>query len=382
MRALLMLGVDVAGYALFLPYWPWRRLLAGGISIPDGGRIAVFRLDGIGDLILSEPALRALRLAYPKARITLFVNKWSADVAGLIDGIDEVVPLEAPFFAAFKGKPDWAAFLRDRQVVKRHGAGGSFELAIDMRGDFLSILPAWFAAAKSLVARASRGGGFLLSRVLRQEEEGTISEVELNVRLAEKITGGQAQRDKPRLKPVPESAFSGPVGDWLRSTGGDYICLAVAAPYATRVYPEEKWVNVIQLLRRKYAGAIGVLGARGDHEQCEKVVSGAGGNVFDLAGKFSLLETATVISKARLLAGNDGGLIHIASAYNVPLVQLFGPTNPACFGHAGPGEVVLQESCDLSPCSEWVCSMPESRCMDRIDPSKIAENCLRLLKLI
>jgi hypothetical protein len=87
-RALLILASDVAGYGVLFPYWIWRRMVSKRPAADMVRRVALFRLDGVGDLVLSEPAIEAFRRRYRQARITLFVNKWAIDVAELIPWVD------------------------------------------------------------------------------------------------------------------------------------------------------------------------------------------------------------------------------------------------------------------------------------------------------
>lgn len=379
-RAIIMLAVDILGYVLFFPYVMFRRLKGLAFDPQKASRIAVFRLDGIGDLILSEPALKALRAAFPNAHISLFVNKWAGGLAELLSGHDEIVPLDAPMFKAFKGKLDWPAVLKERRVMRRFGRAEPFDLAIDLRGDILSIINAYWLGARWLVSRASRAGGFLLTNVIRQPEEGSISESELNLNFVGHLSGRKFKNEKPRLKLIPGSMRQGALGEILMKIGDDYICLAVSAPYETRCYPIEKWIEVIRLIRQEYNGPIVILGAQEDFERCESIACRAGKNVYNMAGKFSLRESAACIAGARMFIGNDGALIHIASALNLPVVQLFGPADSVCFGHHGQHEHIIHKECPYNPCDETHCRITQNWCMDRITPKEVFETALPYLK--
>jgi ADP-heptose:LPS heptosyltransferase len=374
-----MLITDVVGYICLFPYVIARRLKGRRFDPEKVSRIAVFRLDGIGDLVLSGPALRALRAAFPKAGVSLFVNKWSAGLADLLDGVDEVIAFEAPMFSAFKGKTDWSALFRERKILRRRGKAGPFDLAIDLRGDFLSIVEAHWLGATWLISRASRGGGFLLTNVVSQPEEGAISEVKLDLEFIERLAGKKFDIENPRLKPVPESAKGERLRTLLQVIGTDYICLAVCAPYDIRCYPTDKWVEAIALIRQKYDGPMVILGGQNDFLRCESVASRAGGKMYNAAGKLTLPETVSCIAGCRLFIGNDGGLIHIASATGRPLVQLFGPADPVCFGHYGPNEHVIQKPCPYNPCAQTSCLVPDNWCMAQITPGEIMDAARRYL---
>ena len=118
LRAMLMGMADVFGYVFVWPFFVGRRLRSRTVSKDSIDSIVVFRLDGIGDLVLSEPAMRALRAQFPNARITLVVNDWGTDIASLFDSVDTVIGLEAPQFKAFKGRGSVAAFCQYSKPVR------------------------------------------------------------------------------------------------------------------------------------------------------------------------------------------------------------------------------------------------------------------------
>ena len=229
LRAMLMGMADVFGYVFVWPFLVGRRLRSRTISKDSIDSILVFRLDGIGDLVLSEPAMRALRTQFPEARITLVVNDWGKDLASLFDSVDTVVGLEAPQFKAFKGRGSVAACRRDGETLRRLGAEGQ-DLVLDLRGDLLSIWPAHQVRGRMLVSRRSRGGGFLLTRIIDQPEEGTVSEVALNLSFVQKLFNGETAAAVPRLAPVGPDGLSDGGRELIDGLPSTYLVLAVAAP--------------------------------------------------------------------------------------------------------------------------------------------------------
>jgi heptosyltransferase II len=373
-RALLMLSVDVLGYLFLHPYVIYRRFKGAAFQTENVLRIAVFRLDGIGDLVLSGPALRGLRTSFPKAHITLFVNDWSVGLAELLEGPDEIVALMAPLFKSFKGAARLKDIWMERNVLKKIGKKKRFDLAIDLRGDFLSILSAWWLGAKWFASRSSRGGGFLLTNVISQPNEGRMSEVDLNTEFVVLLTGQSLEKEKARLRPIPDSVRQSLISKMPASVGKDYLCMAVSAPYESRCYPIKEWIKVIELIQETYDKPILILGGQNDRERCASVADLADENVHSLAGQLSMVESIACIAGSRLVIGNDGGLIHVASALNRPVIQLFGPDDPVCFGHYGEHEHIIHKHCPCNPCAQNTgCRIPENWCMARIDPTEIAD---------
>ncbi len=369
-RALMMLAVDVCGYGVLWPWTLWRWWRGRRYHPQKVRRIAVVRPDGIGDLVLSAACIGSLKEFFPTAEVTLFVNQWSRGIAEMIPGVDKIVYLDAPFFSAFKHKLRIQEIFQERKRLKAIGAGKEFDLALDLRGDFFSILQAFWLKASYLMARPSRAGGFLLTHRVVQPQEGRVSEIELNndfVRIVSCSPESQTANTRPTLTLTPE--ISKP--DCLSAIGDDYLCLAVAAPYATRCYPPHLWLRLIRLIRSEYYKPMVLLGAAGEREYCQRIADQAGPSVHNLAGKLTLAQSAACIADCRMFIGSDGGLIHIASAFRRPLIQLFGPASSTCFGHFGENEYVLQEECLYNPCAEPHCRNLPNWCMEQIAPEKI-----------
>lgn len=240
-RALLLFAFDLAGFALVWPFFLWRRARGLRFRPEEVRSIAVFRLDGIGDLVLSTIALAALQDLLPAARVTLFVNRWAVDLAGLLPGVAEVVELQAPQFDAFKTGRGWmGSLVQELRLLRRLGCGRRFDLGVDLRGDALSVLPLAVLGPRFLCSRTSRAGGFLVTNPVTQVAEGEIAEAELHVGLVEKVAGRAWTRRQVTLAVPPARARANvaarlPVG----VLDAPYVCLAVAAPYAARCYAPE-----------------------------------------------------------------------------------------------------------------------------------------------
>ena len=160
--------------------------------------VLVLRLDRMGDVLMSLPALARLRAALPRARIRLAVGRWSEEVARAAP-VDEVLVWSAPWAARAGESADSLRGLWGRaRALRRVG----LDLGIDLQGDLRSALLLALAGARRRVGYANTGGAYLLTDVVPLDE--TVSWVEQNqAAVAAAVHGGGARpvrgpRDRPR----------------------------------------------------------------------------------------------------------------------------------------------------------------------------------------
>jgi lipopolysaccharide heptosyltransferase II len=131
-------------------------------------------------------------------------------------------------------------------------------------------------------------------------------------------------------------------------------------------------------LQHEFEASIFLFGCKADHALCEGIRSELmaerpRGIVVNLAGKTSLIEMGGWFAKMNLVVVNDSGPLHMAVALGIPVVTLFGPTDPRRTGPYGEGHRVITSKVACRPCFARVCKLPEVECMNRISPSDVIE---------
>ena len=109
-------------------------------------------------------------------------------------------------------------------------------------------------------------------------------------------------------------------------------------------WPAERFATVGRRLQRELSAGVAVLGAAAERELCRQVADQIGGAAISLAGQTSLTDLAAILSVCRLAVTNDSGGMHLATAMHIPVVAIFGITNPDQTGPLGPRVCVLQNS--------------------------------------
>lgn len=321
-------------------------------------RILVIQTAFLGDAVLVTSILEKLHAFHPDAAIDLVVRKGND---GLFEGHPFVHKLHS-----------WD---------KRNGKTRDlFRLIGDLRKTrYDHIINAQRFFSTGLMTVLARGGekvgydknplSFLFSRRVKHIIGDGRHEVERLNALIEHLTDGV--RPLPRLYPLDKHSAE---ADGQLNDRSPYVCIAPASVWYTKQWPTEKWIELIQALPRDLR--IYLIGAPGDAALCE-LIARSSERGFVLAGKLSLLGTASLMSRAHMNYVNDSAPLHIASAMNAPVTVVFCSTVPA-FGF-GPlranGRVVeTAEKLKCRPCGLHgykACPEGHFKCALSIDPNKV-----------
>jgi len=343
------------------------------VKTPAGVRkILLARCDGIGDLVLSTPAIRALRARFPDAAIHLMVGPWAKDIAEMVPGVDKVIP-HAPWgyraLRASRGNLSPMGDLRMAARIRRE----RYDLAVDLRGDLLTLLPMVFWKIPERVGRATRGGGFALTRVVPPARPGGEHEVDRTLAVVAAL--GAGTDDRAIELNVPGDALLG-ARAFLERQGLDPEKSFVFGPGAQ--WPWKLWPrrNFAELGRTLVADGyrVVVVGAGREAMMIEEIVRAGGPGMVGCAGALDLRELAGLFLLCRGYVAVDSGLGHIAAAAGAPGVMLFGPGPPAQFAPVSEKVRVLRKPCPLHPCHQrGPCRRPDHWCMRRIAPGEVYE---------
>lgn len=306
-------------------------------------RVLVVRVGAMGDVLHALPAVAALRAARPDWVVDWVVDeRWRPLLVGDAGGPVVRAALTVPV-KAWKQAPLSLATVRSFAAFRR--LRGEYDVVVDMQGTLRSAAIGRLAgggapfAGESLLAGyrdpRERLAGWLYAR--RFERTGT-HVVEQGAALLGAACGVE-------LQPVAgEIARTEGAESWAETlVAGRKICvLAPRAGWTTKQWPVERFGELARRLReRGYACVVNATGA--EDELAAGVVAASDGAaamaVCDVAGLIAL------VRRASLLVGGDSGPMHLAALLGVPVVALFGPTDPARNGPWGPGaKVVLRDA--------------------------------------
>ncbi len=344
-------------------------------------KILAVRLDAIGDLLLSEPALEILRTRFPNARIDLIANPSSAALLRGCPNIDRLITYRAPWHSAWRGEqPSWhrevGRFWGLTRVLRRE----FYDLGFELRGDVRDIVFMAAAGPRALAGTGFRGGSRLLDWDTPFPQNA--HQVEISVAIAS--AGGPpnaARAPRVYLDESHRSRAAQALGDVSRS---HLIGLHLGAGFPSKMLPLETFATAIRALQvRNQAAAFIVVGSPDETPLVEGLQRLAKDTrIIDLTGALSLLETAAVLEQCSLFIGNDSAPMHLAAAVGTPIVTFFGPSEPSKFHPYGVPYRLLEVDLECRPCDYVHCVWPDDlryQCMTRQSPDAIIQAVQELL---
>lgn len=353
-------------------------------------RVLAIRLDNLGDVLVTTPAIHAIRESLPDAHITLLASPVGAQVGRLDPDIDDVIVYEAPWMDPWHRLPQDSA--REQRMIRRL-RNGHFDGAIMFTSYHQSPLPAAYLAYLAdiplRVAASIDGPGSLLT-TRHKHPDGLMHEVERGLDLVGTVGMSTSDRDlvlrvpnraRAKVRALPELAgiraapasTSSQRGKKGRPDGQDAAPLVVVHPGCSmpaRTYPWEMYARVVDLLVEHTGAWVVLTGAADEREMVQRVYMAVRPAlrryVQPLAGRLSFPELCALIEMAHLTITNNTGPMHISAAVKTPVVALFALTNPP--EQWGPWGVAHRQLYHDVPCRI---------CYSRVCP--YTHECLRML---
>jgi len=334
--------------------------------------ILLIRLDHLGDVLLTTPAIRSLKTQFPQARIVMLIKEWSFEAIQNNPHIDNIIIFNPSWtIAKSEGtKIDGVAgiYRLIRQLRKEH-----FDLAIDFKGDLRNILIALLSGAKRRIGYGIRGGGFLLTDVVPYEAE--IHEIDKNLKLLTRLRIN-SEHDGMELYIQGEDVAR--AEQLFDQKGIDLSRRTIAVHYGGasqfKRWDTEKFVSLTESITENNSTNVLIFGGPYEREAFQLWENPEKG-VF-LMPHMTICQMAAAFMRCNLLVCNDSGPMHIGLAVGTPTVAIFGPTFADRFGPKDltKNKVVrLQVPC--SPCwhPDKTIGCTERNCLNGIEVDDVLE---------
>ena len=323
----------------------------------------------IGDAVLARPALESLRRMYPQAEVWLLASDWVKDLYekdGLFNGVLPLGRMRGPrAYARMAGQ------LKDQR----------FDVGLLLTNSFASALLFSMARIPERWGYRRDGRGPLLTRSVPVPELAPAKHQVLYYLDLMKGLGLKAAAPDLRIS-LPEGEKRA-ARQSLRGLGVSLkrplVVLNPGAAYGpAKRWPAERFAELGALLQQKKRAELLITGSSAEEGLAAEIASRLPNPPTVLAGRTSLRQLLGFISQARLFITNDTGPMHLANILSVPVVALFGPTDPVVTGPFHPPAVVLKKEVACWPCLYRKCPY-DHRCLTGIRTEEVLAAALRFL---
>lgn len=289
--------------------------------------ILIIRPDNLGDLIMSGPAIRALKQSFD-CKITVLTSSMASGAAKHMPEIDEVIVFDLPWVKTNKAQNDLSGIISE---LRSRDFDGAVIFTVYSQSALPSAMLAYQAGIPRTLGHCRENPSGLLTHWVpdREPYEFIKHQVQRDLDLVSRI-GAEVTDDKLCLY-INDSLWTDNVLQKLAMNGVNpdepWLILHAGVSETKRKYPPESWIAIAQ----EFIGLgyqILFTGSAAEKELTDELQSAIGSGSYALGGVFSLGEFICLIKNAPLVVSVNTGAVHIAAAVNTPVVVLYAQTNP------------------------------------------------------
>jgi len=346
-------------------------------------KILIINLGGIGDILLSFPALKALRSFYQGYGISMLVTSRAYQLIEGLPYIDQAKAFSVEYGGSF-GLSNFFNNLGTLFSLRKE----KFDVALNMR-TILSDKSARkikfmldIINPRIKAGRDTEGRGTFFDIKIPETDLGDKCEMEYDIDMV-RVLGGKVidknidlRIEEGIVKKVARMLYDAGVS----SVDENLVCVHPGG-MPSRRWPVENFAAVINALKTKVKCKFIITGASDESELARSIASGVNCPVIDFTGKLNVLELAALIKKCSLFISNDTGPMHIAAGLKIPQVAILGPGDIKRYNpcYISDKAVVLYKKADCSPCFKISCG--QLKCLSVISPEEVIDAALRIMGL-
>jgi lipopolysaccharide heptosyltransferase II len=328
----------------------------------------------VGDAIMALPALRVVRARFPDAHIAIVARRYVADLYGGQNICDELFSYDP------KGEHSG---MQGREKLACELGSRNFDTALLLQNAFDAAWLVWRARIRERIGYARDGRSLLLTKPITVPRPGEIPAHEQFYYL-------ELLRRIGWLKTLPQHTDASLHVDesqhqcaeqTLQSAGArpkvPRIAIGAGASYGSaKCWPPDRFAAFVNLFRSHTDADVILFGTSPEQTVSEAIAAGVSGSSLSLVGKTSIADLPALLSRCHLFVGNDSGAMHVAAAVGLPVVAIFGSTDPYGTAPITQRSTLVQQKPYCSPCFLRRCPI-DHRCMTAITPVMV-ESAARL----
>ncbi len=332
-------------------------------------RILVIKLSALGDVILSVPSLRALRQRYPQAHLAVLVGRRARKVVRNCPYVDDAIVCEA-----LTGETRPAFTLRMARLLGRE----DFDMVVDLQNNRFSHLLGFLSGARIRAGHANGKWSFFLNR--RTKSPGPLPPLEHQFRVLS-LAGVEAldkrlelwtdTREDEAVRELLESQWLSPSQALVGINPGS------SPRWPTKQWPVENFARLCDELAKRNIRVV-ITGSPDDAPLAEELLRLTRNKPVNAVGRTSITELVALVRRCHVFVSSDSAPMHIASSVDVPLVAIFGPTDPKRHLVAPSRYEVFWKEVPCSPCYLRSCPVGHL-CMNQLGVQEVLDSVLRFV---
>ena len=338
-------------------------------------RILIIRTDRIGDVVLSTPAIKALRGAYPDSYIAFMVRPYAKDIVEGNPHLDEVITYDKYGIH----KSFLATLLFGLRLRKK-----KFDTAIILHPTNRVHIIAFVAGISNRIG-FNKKLAFLLTYAIRDEKSlGQKHELEYTLDVLKSI--GVEAHDRNlyvHVKKEREDSIALKLSKNSVNSSDLLVAVHAGASCPSKRWPAERFASLIDRIKSNYDIRIILISGPEEITRIAKLKKKIKNDIIDLSGQTSVGEIAALLKRCKLFISNDSGPVHIATAVGTPNIVIFGRKQPGLspkrWGPRGKSDITLHKDVGCDVCLAHNCKNG-FKCLEAITVDEVYNSADIILK--
>ena len=332
--------------------------------------ILLIRLSSLGDIVLTSPAIRAVRQHFPHAHISMLVGKQSADLFTENPHLDEVIP-----FDRMSKNKDTLEMVRMVRILRER----EFELALDFQRKVRTSLLAYLSGVKCRVGYHQPNGFLCTVRVPRQQVNKHVIDHYFDLLHAVNIPTPSrelelflAESDRDYVREILNTQQD-LMPSQITESNPIKVGLFPGAGWKLREWMPDRFAAIGDRIAKHFGARILIFGGPGERELVNHVADLMTTTPLAFTEAFGIRQFAALIEQCDLFITNDTGPMHIAAAVQTPTISLFGPGNHVRFQPLNPIHTTIRHHVPCNPCKQFTDKCKDNICMKLITVDEVWE---------
>jgi len=331
-------------------------------------KILIRATNWVGDAIMALPALRVVRARFSDAEIAILARPYVADIYRDQRICNQFINYDPNGIHAGISGREWLAHELRAQ---------KFDVALLLQNAFDAAWLVWRANIPERIGYARDGRSLLLTKPVPVPKPGEIP-------AHEKFFYLELLRRAGWMDSLPNECFIAlTVPEVKRRRAAEFLAESGARPHVLRVaigagasygsakcWPPPRFAELTSRLQAQNDADVILFGTAAESAVSNAIAAGMRQPPINLIGKTAIADLPALLSQCHLFIGNDSGAMHVAAAVGLPVVAVFGPTDPLGTAPVTPRCTIVQEKPYCSPCFLRRCPT-DHRCMTKVTPDMV-----------